>query len=122
MLLSIALFLRNVASQRALALEVEIAGHENAENEVRRLNAELEARVRERTSELERSNQELQKFASFLSHELRQPLGTQMIWIELLESEVASMLDPATQRTLANIRAMALKMSDLISAQIARLG
>ena len=118
-LLSIALFLRNVAAQRARALEVEIAGHESAEDEVRRLNAELEARVRERTSELERSNQELQKFASFLSHELRQPLGTQMIWIELLESEVAGMLDAATQRTLANIRAMALKMSDLISAQIA---
>lgn len=118
-LAAIALFLRNVAAQRARALEVEIAGHENAENEVRRLNAELEARVRERTSELEHSNQELQKFASFLSHELRQPLGTQMIWIELLESEVSGALDPATQRTLANIRAMALKMSDLISAQIA---
>ncbi len=118
-LLSIALFLRNVAAQRARALEVEIEGHENAEDEVRRLNAGLEARVRERTSELERSNQELQKFASFLSHELRQPLGTQMIWIELLESEVAGMLDPSTQRTLGNIRAMALKMSDLISAQIA---
>ena len=118
-LLSIALFLRNVTAQHARALEVEIEGHENAEDEVRRLNAGLEARVRERTSELERSNQELQKFASFLSHELRQPLGTQMIWIELLESEVAGMLDPGTQRTLANIRAMALKMSDLISAQIA---
>jgi len=113
------LFLRNVAAQRAGALEVEIEGHERAESEVRRLNAELEARVRERTSELERSNEELQKFASFLSHELRQPLGTQMIWIELLESEMAGVLDTGTERTLANIRAMALKMSDLISAQIA---
>jgi signal transduction histidine kinase len=118
-LLAVALFLRNVAAQRARALEVEIEGHENAENEVRRLNAELEARVRERTSELERTNESLQKFASFLSHELRQPLGTQMIWIELLESEVADRLDPSTQRTLGNIRAMALKMADLISAQIA---
>jgi signal transduction histidine kinase len=118
-LLGTALFLRNVAAQRALALEVEIEGHEKAENEVRRLNAELEARVRDRTSELERSNQELQKFASFLSHELRQPLGTQMIWIELLESELKEALDASTQRTLENIRAMALKMSDLISAQIA---
>jgi signal transduction histidine kinase len=117
-LLAIALFLRNVAAQRASELEMEIQGHESAENEVRRLNAGLEARVRDRTSELERSNEGLQKFASFLSHELRQPLGTQMIWIELLESELGTDLEPGTERTLANIRAMALKMSDLISAQL----
>ena len=75
--------------------------------------------MRERTAELERSNDELQKFASFLSHELRQPLGTQMIWIELLESQAAGALDETARRNLENIRAMALKMSELISAQIA---
>ena len=56
--------------------------------------------MRERTSELERSNDELQKFASFLSHELRQPLGTQMIWIELLESQAADALDETARRNL----------------------
>jgi signal transduction histidine kinase len=118
-LLAIALFVRNVAAQRAAALEVEVAGHERAEDEVRRLNAELEQRVRERTSELELSNEGLQRFASFLSHELRQPLGTQMIWIGLLEAQAGKALDEPSQRNLANIRAMALKMSDLITAQIA---
>jgi len=118
-LAALALFLRNVAAQHARALEGEIAGHERAEAEVRRLNTGLEERVRERTSELERSNDELQKFASFLSHELRQPLGTQMIWIELLESQSAGALDATAQRNLEKIRAMALKMSDLITAQIA---
>jgi signal transduction histidine kinase len=118
-LATLALFLRNVAAQRAAELEIEIAGHERAESEVRNLNAGLEERVRARTSELVRSNDELQKFASFLSHELRQPLGTQMIWIELLESQAAGTLDPTSRRNLTNIRAMALKMSDLITAQIA---
>jgi signal transduction histidine kinase len=89
-LATLALYQRNVAAQHARALEGEIAGHERAEAEVRRLNTGLEERVRERTSELERSNDELQKFASFLSHELRQPLGTQMIWIELLESQAGA--------------------------------
>ena len=118
-LVTLSLFLRNVTAQHAQALEGEIEGHERAEAEVRRLNTGLEERVRERTSELERSNDELQKFASFLSHELRQPLGTQMIWIELLESQAADALDETAQRNLEKIRAMALRMSDLISAQIA---
>jgi signal transduction histidine kinase len=118
-LVAIVLFVRNVAAQRAAALEVEVTGHERAENEVRRLNAELEQRVRERTSELEHSNEGLQRFASFLSHELRQPLGTQMIWIGLLEAQAGDTLDEPSQRNLANIRAMAVKMSDLITAQIA---
>jgi signal transduction histidine kinase len=118
-LAALALFQRNVVAQHARALEGEIAGHARAEAEVRRLNTVLEERVRERTSELERSNDELQKFASFLSHELRQPLGTQMIWIELLESQAVGALDETAQRNLEKIRAMALKMSELISAQIA---
>ncbi len=118
-LAAIALFLRNVAAQRAEALEVEMAGHTRAEAEVRRLNAGLEERVQERTAQLERTNGELQRFASFLSHELRQPLGTQMIWIELLEVQAADALDEISRRNLTNIRAMAVKMADLISAQIA---
>jgi len=118
-LAALALFQRNVAAQHARALEGEVVGHERAEAEIRRLNAGLEERVLERTSELERSNDELQKFASFLSHELRQPLGTQMIWIELLESQTKEALDETARRNLEKIRAMALKMSDLITAQIA---
>ena len=118
-LMTIALFLRNVASDRAGALELEVAGHERAEAEVRRLNAELEERVQQRTAQLERTNGDLQRFASFLSHELRQPLGTQMIWIELLESQAGDALGDAARRNLTNIRAMALKMSELITAQIA---
>jgi signal transduction histidine kinase len=118
-LAALALYQRNVAAQHARALEGEVEGHERAEAEIRRLNTGLEGRVRERTSELERSNDELQKFASFLSHELRQPLGTQMIWIELLESQAVGVLDATASRNLEKIRLMALKMSDLISAQIA---
>jgi signal transduction histidine kinase len=117
-LATIALFLRNIAAERARALEAEVAGHERTEAEVRRLNAGLEERVQQRTQQLERSNGQLQRFASFLSHELRQPLGTQMIWIELLESQAKGALDDTGQRNLTHIREMALKMSELITAQI----
>ncbi len=111
-LVAIALFLRNVAAQRARELEAEIASHERAEAEVRRLNTGLEERVRVRTSELLRSNDTLQKFASFVSHELRQPLGTQLIWIELLESQCARDLDEAGRRHLANLRGIRIVLPE----------
>jgi signal transduction histidine kinase len=119
MLLTLALGMRNIASQRARSLESEIAGHARTEAEVRRLNSELEQRVAQRTAELVRSNENLQRFASFLSHELRQPLGTQMIWVELLESQTRGSLEADAQRSLSNIRTSGLKMAELITAQIA---
>ena len=119
LLLTLALGLRNVASQRARSLEEEMEGHARAAAEVRRLNSELEQRVSERTAELVRSNDNLKRFASFLSHELRQPLGTQMIWVELLESQTRGSLDADALRSLGNIRSSGLKMAELITAQIA---
>ncbi len=118
LLLTLALGLRNVASARARALELEIGEHERAEQEVRRLNLELEERVRLRTAELSRSNEDLKQFASFLSHELRQPVGAQEIWADLLETEYAQALGDQGRRYVEEIRSCAAKISELISAQL----
>ncbi len=118
-LLTLALGLRNVAFTRARELEEEVAEHQRAEEEIRRLNLELEERVSHRTTELVRSNQDLKQFASFLSHELRQPVGTLTIWAELLASTSAESLGEEGKRSVSEIRSSAKKISDLISAQLA---
>lgn len=59
----------------------------------RRRTAELEARVRERTAELERSNADLQQFAYAASHDLQAPLRTVASYLGLLERKVGPTLD-----------------------------
>jgi len=106
------------SSARALALEGEVRAHERAEEEIRTLNLELEGRVSLRTAELQRSNEALQRFASFLSHELRQPLAAQAFWAEILDAESAEALDARGRECVTEIRRSTRRMGDLIAAQL----
>jgi signal transduction histidine kinase len=108
-----------LARARSRALEGEVLGHRLAEEEVRRLNLELEERVSERTAELQRSNEGLRGFASFLSHELRQPVASQALWADLLEAEQGARLDAAGREYVREIRRSTRRIGELIDAQLA---
>ncbi len=82
--------------------------------EVERLNAALEARVAERTAQLTASNEELEAFASSVSHDLRAPLRHIDGLAAALAEDYAEKLDAPGQDYLGRIRAAAVRMAGLI--------
>lgn len=111
------LFRKTRALARAnVALEEEIAERQKAQEALRLANAELEARVQERTADLTHINQALEQakaeaeaanaakdhFLAVLSHELRTPLTPVLITVQLLEDHPA--LDREAREALATVR------------------
>lgn len=74
-------------------LEQTVSRLQKAEAQIRALNAELEERVRERTAELSRSNEELRQFAYAASHDLKEPMRTIASYTQLLTQRLGSDLD-----------------------------
>jgi PAS domain S-box-containing protein len=92
----------------------DISQRKQAEQEVRRLNAELERRVRERTSQLERVNQELEAFSYSVSHDLRAPIRHILGYLRLLETELRGHVAGEAARLLRTIEQSAQRMAQLI--------
>ena len=104
---------------RNAELEKSIRERQRAEEEVRRLNAELEDRVRERTAELSRANDELRQFAYAASHDLREPLRTVASYTQLLSRRLRGRLDDEGREfmnfILDSVRRMDLLVNDLLA-------
>jgi PAS domain S-box-containing protein len=92
----------------------DITERKRAEEEIKKLNEELEQRVIDRTAQLEAANKELEAFSYSVSHDLRAPLRHLTGFVELLNKRTPESLDEKGKHYLKVISDSAQQMGRLV--------
>lgn len=97
-----------------LAMVVDITERKAAEEEVIKLNNELERRVVKRTEEFRVLNEELEAFSYSVSHDLRAPLRSIIGFSHALLEDYGQNMDEQAKNYLDRINRASLRMNQLI--------
>lgn len=112
-------------SEQGVAISfTDVTAARQARQHLERVNAELEERVRERTGELKRINDELAAFTLAVAHDLRAPLAGIGGFSRALAERTETIRDPKSAHYLDRIRAGVSRMEHLIEGllELSRIG
>ncbi len=105
--------------KRAKELIIANKGLKKAEDNIRKLNDELEQKVIERTSQLESVNKELESFSYSVSHDLRAPIRAINGYTRIIIEDYSEKIDAEGAKVLQAIINNSKKMGELIDDLLA---
>ena len=94
----------------------DMTKEKQAEDEIERLNSQLDSRVVEPTARLEAANQELKAFSYSVSHDLRAPLRHIVGYVDILQTAAGQTLDETSRQHLQTLARSATQMGQMIDA------
>ncbi|HVN57733.1 MAG TPA: PAS domain S-box protein [Bacteroidales bacterium] len=101
------------------AIVTDISERKKSEQAIKKMNEELEERVRLRTFQLEESNRELESFSYSVSHDLRAPLRAIHSFTKILREDYGKKFDDEGLRICDVIETSAIGMGELIDGLLA---
>lgn len=111
-----AVYYDKAGRQAACTVVRDISERKKAQDEILRLNADLEQRVQQRTAQLAAANEELERFSYSVAHDLRSPLAAVSGFSHALQQALRPGLGPRELHYLDRIAAGITRMDEMINA------